>query len=160
MEDKGLFTSVKADELLRLLAGHKTEKHTYKDKGYDFLDVGQYFVTVKNPEGTNNLSVKIGNEFTLFFAGCQKEYSATEEGFAEMVKVLQAIIDCSLCVYALYTEGSSRFTIGRILKEKELNDRMIKELIYSCQEFRGIKFRNVKLRLIAWQTEYNKEVGV
>lgn len=158
MKEKNLFTLEKTNELLDLLAEYRTEKHTFEDKGYDFLDVGQYFVTVRNPEETNNLSIKLGNEFTLFFGGWHKEYDANDEGFKEMVKLLQSIIDCSQCVYVLSSLSVSRYAIGKVLSEKEVNDRNVKAIINAYQEFKGIKLKNVKLRLIAWQTEYNKEV--
>lgn len=158
MTNKMIFTLEKQNELLSLLAEYKTEIHTFEDKGYDFLDIDQVFVTVRNPEGTNNLSVKLGKEFTLFFGGWHKEYPATEEGYTEMLQVLQAITNCSQCVYVLSTFSSSRYTIGKTLSEKELNDKSVKSILNSNVAFKGVKLRNAKLRLIAWQTEYNKEI--
>ena len=52
-----IFTSNETDELLGLLSGYKTEKHTFEDKGYDFLDVEQCFITVRSPEEANNLGI-------------------------------------------------------------------------------------------------------
>ncbi len=158
MEDKNIFTLGKIDELLSLLTGYKTEKHTFEDKGYDFLDVGQSFIMVRNPEEANNLSVKTGNEFTLFFGGWHKEYEASDEGFNELLQDVQSLINCSQCVYVLSSASSSRYALGKVLTRDEINDRTLKNIINSYQEFRGIKLKNVRLRLIAWQTEYNKEV--
>ena len=153
-----IFTSNKTDELLGLLSGYKTEKHTFEDKGYDFLDVEQCFITVRSPEEANNLSIKIGNEFTLFFGGWHKEYTTDEGGFSEMVQALQSILNCSQCIYMLSLTNASRYAIGPVLSHRELNEKSIKNILYTYPEFKGVKLKNVRLRLIAWQTEHNKEV--
>lgn len=156
--ENNIFTSNKINELLSLLAGYRTEKHTFEDKGYDFLDVGQCFITVRNPEEANNLSIKTGKEFTLFFGGWHKEYAADEEGFNEMIQVAQSILNCSQGVYILNSMNTSRYTIGPILSHKELKEKFIKNILHTNPEFKGLKLKNARLRLVAWQTEYNKEV--
>lgn len=157
MKESNKFTLEKTDELLSLLAGYKTKKYTFENRGYDFLDVGQLFVKVENPEKTNDLSIKTGDVFTLFFAGTQKEFPADEQGFNELKKSVQAIIECSQCVYVLNTTNGSRYAIGDVLSEKEINNKTIKSIISSFSEFKDQKVRNGTLRLVAWQTEYNKE---
>lgn len=155
--EKNIFTEKKKDELLSLLAGYKTENHTFEDKGYNFLDVGQFFVTVKNPEKTIDLSVRIGNGFTLFFAGTQTEFEFTEEGFENLKHFMQSILNCSQCAYVLITSNGTRYSIGKVLSDKEINEKTLKNIINSCAAFKNVKLKNAKLRLIAWQTEYNKE---
>ena len=157
MKEKNKFTLEKIDELLSLLVGYETQKYTFENKGYDFIDVGQLFVKVKNPEKTNDLSIKTSDVFTLFFAGTQKEFPANEQGFNELKILVQAILDCSQCVYVLNTTDGSRYAIGKVLSVKEINDKTIKNIINSFAEFRKMKMKNAKLRLIAWQSEYNKE---
>lgn len=53
------------NDILNLFQDYKIEKHTDDEKGYEFLDVGHYFLTIKNPEGASDLSIKLGKEFVL-----------------------------------------------------------------------------------------------
>lgn len=157
MIEKNKFILEKIDELLSLLAGYTTEKYTFESKGYDFLDVGHWFITVKNPEKTYDLSIKTSNVFTLFFAGTQREFAANEEGFNSLKEAMLAILNCTQCVYVLRTAQSSYYTVGKILQESELDSKTIKNIINSVPKFKKVKIKNAKLRFVAWQSEYNKE---
>ena len=94
----------------------------------------------------------------MFFGGWHKEYATDEGGFSEMVQALQSILNCSQCIYTLSLTNASRYTIGPVLSHRELNEKSIKNILYTYPEFKGVKLKNVRLRLIAWQTEHNKEV--
>jgi len=145
------------DDIMNLFQDYKIEKHTYDEKGYDFLDVGQYFITIINPEGENNLSVKLGKEFTLFFGGWHFEYAANEEGYREIIETMRTIIDCSKCVYRLKFEHKSIFALGKVVTGGSTGSKAPKNILDGIEQFKKVKVRNAKLRLVSWQTEYNRE---
>lgn len=145
------------EDSLKLFQDYKIEKHTDDEKGYEFLDVGHYFITIKNPEGANDLSVKLGKEFTLFFGGWHKEYVASEEGYKSLIDTIRAIVDCSKCVYSMRFDNKTCFALGNVISENSIYGKAPKNLLNGIEEFKKIRLKNAKLRLISWQTEYNRE---
>jgi len=158
MKENLLFTTSKLNMLLETLQEFKTEVHTADEKGYDFLDDGQYFISVLNPEGTNNLAVKLGIGFTLFFGGWYQEYSATEEGFNSLVENIKDVLDNNKCIYILSTEGSTRYVIGETLFVDQMQSKSLKSKILSIPEFKKSSLRNARFRVIYWNAKYNREV--
>lgn len=151
------FIASKLDDILMLFQDYKVEKHTDDEKGYEFLDVGQYFIIIKNPEGENNLSIKLGKEFTLFFGGWHFEYTANEEGYRALIETMRTIIDCSKCVYRLKFENKSIFALGKVVTGSSTGCKAPKNILEGIEQFKKVKVRNAKLRLVSWQTEYNRE---
>ena len=158
MKENLLFTTSKLDMLLETLQEFKTEVHTADDKGYDFLDDGQYFISVINPEGTNNLAVKLGNGFTLFFGGWYQEYLANEEGFNNLIENIKDILKNNSCIYILSTPGSTRYVIGETIFVDDMQSRSLKNKILSIPEFKKTSLRNAKFRVVYWNAKYNREV--
>ena len=158
MKENLLFTTNKLNMLLETLQEFKTEVHTADEKGYDFLDDGQYFISVLNPEGANNLAVKLGIGFTLFFGGWYQEYSATEEGFNSLVENINDVLDNNKCIYILSIEGSTRYVIGETLFVDQMQSKSLKSKILSIPEFKKSSLRNARFRVIYWNAKYNREV--
>lgn len=145
------------EDILNLFQDYEIEKHTYDEKGYDFLDVGEYFLTIINPDDAGNLSIRIGTRFTLFFGGWHAEYIADESGYKDLIDSVRVIIDCTKCVYCLKFEHTSVFALGKVVTQNVEKGKVSKNILEGIDEFKKIKLRNARLRLIAWQTEFNKE---
>lgn len=145
------------EDILNLFQDYKIEKHTYDEKGYDFLDVGEYFLTIINPDDAGNLSIRLGKRLTLFFGGWHAEYIADENGYKDLIDSIRSIIDCTKCVYCLKFEHKSVFALGKVVTQNAEKGKASKNILDGIDEFRKIKLRNARLRLIAWQTEFNRE---
>ena len=145
------------NDILNLFQDYKIEKHTDDEKGYEFLDVGHYFLTIKNPERASDLSIKLGKEFVLFFGGCQKEFPVDEEGYKMLIAGIRSILDCTSCVYSLRFEHKSIFAFGKVVTESSSGGKAPKNILDGINEFKKVKLKGSKLRLIAWQPEYIRE---
>lgn len=145
------------EDILNLFQDYKIEKYTYEDKGYDFLDLENCFLTIKNPENSGDLSIKIGKEFTLFFGGWHYEYTLDEEGYRKLIDDIRNIINCVKCVYSLRLENITHYALGGVMLEDSNDRKTPRNLLNGINEFKKIRTKGSKLRLIAWQTEYNKE---
>lgn len=145
------------EDFLNLFQDYKIEKHTDDEKGYEFLDVGEYFLTIINPDDAGNLSIRFGKRFTLFFGGWHTEFVADENGYQDLIASIRAIIDCSKCVYCLKFEHKSVFALGKVVAQNAEKGSPPKNILDDIDEFKKIKLKNARLRLIAWQTEFNRE---
>lgn len=148
------------NDILNLFQDYKIEKHTDDEKGYEFLDIGEYFLTIINPDDAGNLSIRLGKFLTLFFGGWHTEYVADENGYKDLIASIRAIIDCSKCVYCLKFENKSVFALGKVVTQDAEKGKASKNILDGIDVFKKIKCRNTRLRLIAWQTEFNREFFV
>ena len=59
---------------------------------------------VKNPHSEEDLLIELCGEFSVFFEKWHGEYPATEEGYAQMTRDVQAVLAGSAGALSLYTE--------------------------------------------------------
>ena len=117
------------------------EVHLPDERGYEFLNDGDYFVTIC---GENNLSIQFSDCITVFFGGWYNRFIDA----ADAIKVIDDILSRTLCVYVLVF-GDNRKTIIRENTEYH-NADMVKLFNLSRTESRAVKRKNTLVKKVLW----------
>lgn len=94
----------KQGELLMLLSGQQVTVHTSAEDDFDYMENEDVAFVVKNPHSEEDLLIELCGEFSVFFEKWHGEYPATEEGYAQMTRDVQAVLAGSAGALSLYTE--------------------------------------------------------
>ena len=82
----------KQGELLMLLSGQQVTVHTSAEDDFDYMENEDVAFVVKNPHSEEDLLIELCGEFSVFFEKWHGEYPATEEGYAQMTRDVQAVL--------------------------------------------------------------------
>lgn len=106
----------KQGELLMLLSGQQVTVHTSAEDDFDYMENEDVAFVVKNPHSEEDLLIELCGEFSVFFEKWHGEYPATEEGYAQMTRDVQAVLAGSAGALSLYTEDGRNKERPRTLR--------------------------------------------
>lgn len=146
----------KLQEIQTFLAEEEFRVYTNKDKEYEYLDEGDYCITLKNSKG-NPLYIDLTDEFTLSYKGYWHcHYDPDSRGYSEMLHDLRGILDNKLLVLDIYSkerwESSSLLDFDHAAVADV--DRQISAL--PKEVVRRIRQDGAEIRLQFWDEDKSK----
>ncbi len=134
-------TCDKLQELCDLLSGWNYELH-YRDNGeYDYLDEASVCITILNPYSDNQMYIDLEEEFTLSYGAFHEHYSPDCNGYHEMVKTMQEILDNNLCIATMYYSEPLKWLGSTTLTKDESLQCPIKEVFSFILKIKEFKTR-------------------
>ncbi|WP_238727465.1 hypothetical protein [Diplocloster modestus] len=93
----------KLQELCDLLSNYKYELHYRDNCEYEYLEEGSVCITILNPYSENKMYIDLEEEFTLSYGAYHEHFYPDRDGYNEMVKTINGILDNELCSATMYS---------------------------------------------------------
>ena len=139
----------KQGELLMLLSGQQVTVHTSAEDDFDYMENEDVAFVVKNPHSEEDLLIELCGEFSIFFEKWHGEYPATEEGYAQMTRDVQAVLAGSAGALSLYTEAGSDADAAGLL-----------ERCWSAEKPHKPLEKGSRVELVYWDPAQNRTLTV
>ena len=149
--------------LLRRWANYPLTLHTSGEEGYDWLDPGDWAITLANPFGGDELEITGTDEFTLYFNDWHAHYFLYEQEFQVLVADAEGILDGTKC--ALVLEIGGKWMLSRLEDVPPKPAQLTREaLLEGCHLSAGEKERLQKepgtLSLRFWDPARNRTISL
>ena len=130
----------KLQELCGLLSNYKYEEHDHDDCEYKYLDEASVCITILNPYSENKMYIDLEEEFTLSYGAYHEHYNPDSDGYNEMVKTMQGILNNELCSAAMYSGEPLKWLGSTTISKTESIQLPIKDIfsfILKTKEFKN-----------------------
>lgn len=88
----------KLSDLTEFLKEYYPQVHTCKDEGYEYLEEGDFCITLKNQSG-KELYIDIDDEFTLIYDVWHGHYGACLGEYEDLKFLLQQLLDNKIYIF-------------------------------------------------------------
>lgn len=151
----------KLQEIQTFLTGYEIQVFTNKDKEYEYLEDGQYCITLKNANG-NPLYIDLTDEFTLTYQDWHSHYGSfygsDKEEYKYMLNDLRGLLNNTSYIFSIYS--TNRWECSELIDYELTSIPDIKRKIESRGKelIHRIKQDGAEVRLSFWDEVKNKVI--
>lgn len=141
MEEEFDNTLDKLQELFDLLSNYKYELHYRDDCEYEYLEEGSVCITILNPYSENKMYIDLEEEFTLSYGVYHEHFYPDCDGYNEMVKTINGILDNELCSATMYSGQPLKWLGSTTITKAESLQLPIKDVFSFILKIKEFKIR-------------------
>lgn len=155
----------KLGEILKTLQDYNIATYTGEDEGYDYLDEGDYCITVLNPSGDADLYIDLEDGFTLTCGEWDAHYEPYPKDYRNMMEDIRRFLEGGMYL-AVVSQGADwicSLSVNQKEPDKAFLLNQLREFLHSadCDVFiREIGKRGASVNCIFWNSEKCRTIRV